>query len=127
MAIGDRARVTLAAIRTVNGAVALVAPALFARRMTSNVSARSVAYYPYRLFGIRTLLIGLDLVTLTGTSRRRALQQAVVIHGVDTLSAAKAGADGEVDRRFAATTVAVSAANTILAAIALGKERSGPG
>lgn len=124
MAIEDRAGVILAAIRTANGAVALVMPEVFARRMTSNVNARGVAYYPYRLFGIRTVLIGLDLVTLSGASRRRALQQAVVIHGVDTLSAAKAGMNAEVDRKFAATTTVISAINTVLAAIALVGMRS---
>lgn len=127
MAKTDRARVALATIRTVNGAAALVAPAVFARRMTADANARAVASYPYRLFGIRTVILGLDLLLLKGESRERALQQAVVIHGVDTLSAVKAGAGGEVDFKFAVTTTCISAVNTLLAALALAGARAKAG
>jgi hypothetical protein len=92
--------------------------------MTKGANASPVAYYPHRLFGIRTLLLGLDLLMLTGRSRERALQQAVAIHGVDTLSAVKSGARAEVALKFAITTTCISAVNTLLAAAALAGARS---
>ena len=122
MDIGDRARTVLAAVRMVNGGLALVAPAEFARRMTSDRRASTVARYPYRLFGIRTVLLGLDLLTQDRRPRHRALRQAVIIHGVDTLSAVRAGVDAEVERRFVVATTIMSAVNTSLAAIALFRE-----
>jgi hypothetical protein len=122
MNIGDRARTVLAVVRIVNGGLALVMPAKFACRMTSDRKASTVAYYPYRLFGIRTVLLGLDLFTHNRQPRHRALRQAVIIHGVDTLSAVKAGVDAEVERRFVAATTTISAVNTSLAAIALFRE-----
>lgn len=119
MQTADVARLTLAAIRTTNGVLALLAPGVFTRRMGADAATDGPARYPLRLFGIRTVLIGADLVLLSGPARRRALQEGVVIHASDTVSAVFAGVRGEVPRRFAFTAAGISATNTALAGLAL--------
>ena len=51
------------------------------------------------MFGIRTIIIGLDLLLLTGEELRRAEKLAVVIHASDTLSAAATTVRGDLPRR----------------------------
>src|SRR4051794_10739427 len=87
----DQARVALAAIRIVNGGLALFAPNFLLRRLGTDVRRDPSGVYPFRMFGIRTLLIGADLLTLTGDQRRRATRFAVLIHASDTVCAAWAG------------------------------------
>ena len=48
--------------------------------------------YPFRMFGIRTVLIAGDLLASDPTIRRHALRGAIVVHGSDTASAAYAPA-----------------------------------
>jgi hypothetical protein len=67
------------------------------------------------MFGVRTVLIGFDLVTLSGAPLRRALGQAVVIHASDTAAAASLGLSGRVRMRTAIPLTLISAANTGLA------------
>ena len=43
------------------------------------------------MFGIRTVVLGLDLLTLTGPAQDRARTQAVLIHATDTAMAAFGG------------------------------------
>lgn len=112
------ARKLLAAVRIVNGATALVAPTFLLRRVGTDTAKDTSGVYPFRLFGIRTVLIGVDLLTLTGDERRRATRLAVLIHATDTLSAATAGLQGHLPRRAALMTTALSASNTVLAVIA---------
>ena len=119
MQAADRARIALAAIRTVNGLAGLLVPAAMARRLGANPAVNGAALYPLRLFGIRTVLLGADLLLLTGQERRRALREGLVIHATDTLSAIVAGSRREVPTRFAVAATAISATNTALAAVAL--------
>jgi hypothetical protein len=125
MSASDRARLALAGIRTVNGVLALFAPAVLARRMGANPPGRGPTLYPLRLFGIRTVLLGIELAVVTGDPRRRALQAGLLIHASDTLSAGIAGLRREVPPRFALTATAISAVNTGLAAVALAGEEQG--
>lgn len=114
----DVARTALATVRIVNGAAALVAPELLLRQLGAERGTRPVGVYPFRMFGVRTVLIGVDLLTLRGEQRRRAVRTAVLIHAGDTLAAAVAGIRGELPRKAAITTTAISATNTVLAATA---------
>jgi hypothetical protein len=124
MQAADRARIALAAIRTANGVAGLVVPAAMARRMGANPDVNGAPLYPLRLFGIRTVLLGVDLLLLSGEQRRRALRAGLIIHATDTLSAITAGVRKEVPAQFAVTATAISATNTVLAAVALrGAER----
>jgi hypothetical protein len=122
------ARLALSAIRTGNGAAALLAPQVLARRTADDPAQLGPAAYPWRMFGIRTVLLGVELATARGERRRRAVQLAVLIHATDTVSAVVGGLRRDVPPRFARVAVAVSATNTALAVVALGDtERPGAG
>ena len=114
---GTAAVRTLAAIRIVNGTLGLLAPQALVRR-TSTDPTTTEPYYAFRMFGIRTVVIGLDLLTLTGPAQERARTQAVIIHASDTASALLGGLRGGVPPKVARTTVAISALNTALAVVA---------
>jgi hypothetical protein len=112
------ARKALAAIRIVNGTLGLVAPKLLLKRLGTDATQDPSGIYPFRMVGIRTVLIGLDLLVLTGEERRRATRLAVLIHATDTVSAATAGLKGYLPRKVAVLTTAISATNTLLAVLA---------
>jgi hypothetical protein len=111
----DRARKTLGAIRIVNGALGLLAPEFLMRRLGVDVTTDHSGAYPFRMFGIRTVLIGLDLWMLTGDDLRRATRRAVLIHASDTLAAAATTVRGDLPRREGLVATGISAVNTGLA------------
>jgi hypothetical protein len=116
-ALGTVAVRTLAAIRIVNGALGLLAPQVLTKR-TSTDPTTVEPYYAFRMFGIRTVLLGLDLLTMTGAAQERARVQALIVHATDTACAALGGLRGDLPPKVARTTVAISAVNTALAAVA---------
>jgi hypothetical protein len=107
----DVARVALAGIRMFNGGLALAAP----ERLNERMQLEPGAVYPWRMFGIRTLLIGADLLSNDPAVRRHALRFALLIHVSDTVSAAKAGLTKSISPRAAVTATAISAVNVALA------------
>ena len=109
------ARKTLGAIRIVNGTAGLLAPEYLMRRLGVDTTTDHSGAYPFRMFGIRTVLIGLDLWLLTGDDLRRATRMAVVIHAADTLSAAATTVRGDLPRKQGLVVTGVSAVNTGLA------------
>src|SRR6059036_211312 len=113
----DSARVALAGIRIFNGTAGLFAPALLARRLQVEAAAAPLGY-PFRMFGIRTILIGADLLARDPTIRHHAVRAAVVVHLSDTVSAYAAGASGALPRRAARTATGISALNFALALLA---------
>jgi hypothetical protein len=117
--VGDKARVALAGIRIFNGALGLFGARTMARRVGSSLEVDQTFVYPARMFGVRTLVLGVDLLVAKEDVRRRALREAVVIHATDTLAACYAGRKGELDRRAALLTTSISAINTTLAVTAL--------
>ena len=117
MGVGDSARVGLAAIRIFNGSLGLVVPRLLARRMGADAEA-GAAVYAFRMFGIRTVLIGADLLARDPEVRRHALRLALLVHVSDTLSAISAGVRHEVPRRAAVTATAISSLNVALSVLA---------
>jgi len=114
---GTAAVRALAAIRIVNGTLGLLAPQVLVRR-TSTDPTTTEPYYAFRMFGIRTVVLGLDLLTLTGPAQERARTQAVIIHATDTAAALLGGLRGDVPPRVARATIAISAVNTALAVVA---------
>lgn len=116
--LGNAARVTLAAIRMFNGAVALAAPAVAARRIGMAPEATAPSHYPWRLMGIRTLLIGAELLSRDRERRERAVRAALPIHAIDTVSAALTGVLGELPRRTSIMLTAISGTNTVLSVLA---------
>jgi hypothetical protein len=111
------ARVTLAGIRIVNGAAGLLAPQVLARRLDVEESAGPMGY-PFRMFGIRTVLIGADLLARDEAVRRHATRAAVVVHASDTVCAFVAGKTGALPPRAAKVATAISAVNLVLALLA---------
>ncbi len=110
----------LAGIRLFNGAAGLFAPDLLIRRLDPDREPPSpAAIYAFRLFGIRTILLGLDLLTNRDERLREDLRDGVLIHGSDTATAATLGLSGRLPPRTAVLTTLISAANTVLAATSL--------
>ncbi len=114
---GRAARYALAGIRVINGGLALIAPRVIIGRFAEPADD-SAATYALRMFGIRTVLLGADLIALSGKPLRRALGQAVIIHGTDTATAATLGLSGRVKPRTAIPLTLISLTNTALAGTA---------
>ncbi|MGW1879088.1 hypothetical protein [Streptomyces sp. NPDC001975] len=116
----------LAGIRLFNGVTGLLAPDLLIRRLDPDREPPSpAAVYAFRLFGIRTILLGLDLLTNRDERLREDLCDGVLIHGSDTATAAALGLSGRLPPRTAALTTLISAANTFLAATSLANSGKG--
>jgi hypothetical protein len=111
------ARYALATVRLVNGGVGLLAPRLFIRRFDPDRPASPAAIYAFRLFGIRTVLIALDL--LRPARAQRAAKEGVLIHASDTVTAAALALSGAVPQRTGIATTAISAGNVVLAVLAI--------
>ena len=117
LTLTDSARIALAGIRIYNGSAGLLTPGKLARRLDVEEAAGPMGY-PFRMFGIRTILIGLDLLSRDPAVRRHALRAAVVVHASDTASAIVTGLTGGLPRRSALITTAISATNGALALVA---------
>lgn len=115
MTVLSKARYALAAIRIVNGLLALVAPSLIIKRFGESAGGDAAAIYGLRLFGVRTVLIGADLITQHGQPLEHTVNEAVLIHASDTLTAATLGTSGRVRPAMAVPITAISALNTALA------------
>src|SRR6185295_15819579 len=112
----DLARILLALIRLTNGSLALLVPGFLARQVGVDPDANPGVLYVFRMFGIRTVLIGADLLR-SGDRREEALSRAVVVHASDTLAALLASMSGNFPKN-GRIIVAISAVNTLLAFIA---------
>lgn len=77
-----------------NGGVAPIAPSLLARRFGVDPKPSPALLYVLRMFGIRTLLIVLDLLA-EGPAREKALRVAPLVHGSDATAAVLAGLEGD--------------------------------
>jgi hypothetical protein len=114
----DCARIALAGVRIFNGTASLAAPGAFARRLGTDVDAEGAAVHIARMFGIRTILIGVDLLSRDAGVRRHAVSVALVVHASDTASAAAAGLSRKLPARSAALATGISAVNVVLALVA---------
>jgi hypothetical protein len=113
------ARITLAGIRLFNGVAALFVPATLARQLGVDPAANPAALYALRLFGVRTVLIGAQLLLRDGGVRAHSLRVAPAIHALDASAALVAGERGQLPRRAATTAAIISTINTVLAIVAL--------
>jgi hypothetical protein len=111
----DHARIALATIRLVNGTVALLAPEMMLRRLGADPAVNGVAVYPLRMFGIRTVLLGAEL--LTDGSMQQKGQVGILIHATDAASAITAGLRRQLPARVAIVAAGISLTNTALAVI----------
>jgi hypothetical protein len=111
----DHARLALATIRLVNGTLALVAPNALLRRLGADPNVNKVAIYPMRMFGIRTIVLGVQL--LIDAPSPEAARFGVLIHATDAATAITAGVRRELPPRVAAMTSMISLINTGLAVV----------
>lgn len=116
----DLAGQALGLIRLFNGSGALLIPETVLKRLGGDPAHDATAVYPLRMFGVRTVLLGTELLILKGEQRRRAAQRGILIHASDVLAAAIAGLRGQMPKRVALATVAISSINTYLAITASG-------
>ncbi|MFD5825912.1 hypothetical protein [Lentzea sp. NPDC060358] len=121
MKLADVTRTALACVRIFNGALGLVAANRMAASLGDELGDDKRFVYPARMFGIRTLVLGVDLLTLRpdAPNARRVLGQAVLIHATDTAAALYAGRRGELPAKAAKLTTIISAVNTGLAVVSL--------
>jgi hypothetical protein len=122
--VGSAARYALAAIRVVNGGLALLAPGFIIGRFDEPPSPDGAAVYGLRMFGIRTVLLGADLATVSGEPLRRALREAVIIHATDTAAVVLLGLTGRAKPRTAVPLALISLTNTALAVTACLAQRA---
>ena len=115
----DYARITLAGVRLFNGVAALFVPATLARQLGVDPAANPAALYALRLFGVRTVLIGAQLLLRDDGVRAHSLRVAPAIHALDASAALVAGERGQLPRRAATTAAIISTINTVLAIVAL--------
>ena len=115
----EYARITLAGIRLFNGVAALFVPATLARQLGVDPAANPAALYALRLFGVRTVLIGAQLLLRDGGVRAHSLRVAPAIHAIDASAALIAGGRGQLPQRAATTAAIISSVNTVLAIVAL--------
>ncbi len=111
----DHARLALATIRLVNGTMALLTPEMMLRRLGAAQGTNEIAIYPLRMFGIRTVLLGVDL--LAGGPVQQKGRVGIVIHATDAASAITAGLRRQLPPRVAIVAAGISVTNTALAAI----------
>ncbi len=114
--VGTGARYALGVIRVVTGAVGLVAPAVIMRRFGEHSPASNpAATYGLRLFGVRTVLIGVDLLRLRGRELDHALRAAPIIHASDTATVLALRAGNQLSPELARPLALISGTNTVLA------------
>lgn len=110
----DLARVLLATIRLINGVIALLIPALIIKRFEADPAHHPGAAYALRMFGIRTVLIAIDLYRAPGPARDHAVRVAPLIHVSDTIAAILAARSKHVSGGTGALIVAISTLNIVL-------------
>jgi hypothetical protein len=103
------------------GTLGLLAPATLIKRMEPDGGPSPAAVYAFRLFGIRTILLGLDLLIRPDDEVQRELRQGVVIHASDVVTVVALGVQHKIPHRTAVLTTLISGTNVALAI--LGMER----
>ncbi len=113
-----RARYVLAVVRIFNGSASLLVSRPFAQRLGLDPDGNPAAVYVMRLFGVRTIYVGAELLLGRGDHLRHAVQVAPARHLSDTVSAIAAGATGQLSKKSARTATIISGVNVILAFLA---------
>jgi hypothetical protein len=113
----ERSHLVLGSVRLVNGLVALLSPESAARRLGTDPEANPAAIYPLRMFGVRTVILGAELLLGDEQTRRRSMRLGIPIHASDTIAAATGGIRGQLPPRVAALTTAISTLNTAMAVL----------
>ena len=122
----DLAGRALAVIRLFNGAGALFVPETALKRLGGDPAHDGSAVYPLRMFGVRTVVLGAELLLPQERDERlRAMRTGILIHASDTLAAAAGGVRRQLPPATAALLTAISAVNTALAIVGSTAPRRG--
>ena len=113
--IEDRAPLLLGGIRLFNGLVALLAPSVTARRLGTDPDANPTPFYPLRMFGVRTVVLGAELLWGSEETRLRSMRIGRAIHASDAMAATIGGLRGQIPGRVALLLTGISTVNTALA------------
>jgi len=116
--VGHWARIALGLIRLVNGSLALFAPDALGGRLGVQTATSPGLGYALRLFGVRTILLGVSLLRAGDDRRDPVVRQAVLVHTADTAAATVVLKRGELPPPGARLAVAASAINVVLAVLA---------
>jgi len=117
--VGKIARYALGGVRIAAGTTGLLAPAMIISRFgEGNPAANPAAIYGLRLFGIRTVFIGVDMFRLHGRELDRALQAAPIIHASDTATVLALQRNKQLSPERARPLLMISGLNTAFAVIA---------
>ena len=123
-ALGTVARTALGGIRLVNGALALVAPAVIQKRLGDPAPDRNAAaIYGLRMFGVRTVVLGADLIRLRGEALRHTVRSAPLIHASDTATVLLLHRKKQLPPEMARPLALISGLNTVLAVTAFLTDR----
>ncbi|HJT91999.1 MAG TPA: hypothetical protein VJ777_08655 [Mycobacterium sp.] len=114
---GRLTRIALGLIRLVNGTLALFAPDVLGGRLGVQTGTSPGLGYGLRLFGVRTILLGVGLLRADDDPHDPLVRQAVLVHGADTAAAVVVLKRGELPSRGAKLAVTASAINVVLAVL----------
>jgi hypothetical protein len=117
--VGNAARFALGGVRVIVGTMGLLAPAMIINRFgDSNPAGNTAAVYGLRLFGVRTVVIGADLLRPHGAVVDRALRVAPLIHASDTVTVLSLVRSKQLSPERARPLLLISGLNTGLAVTA---------
>lgn len=105
----------LAVIRMVNGALALFAPNVLGRRLGVSTRTSPGFGYAFRLFGVRTLLLGIQLWWAPDDPSDPVVRGTIAVHASDTAAAVVVYRLKELPPAGAVMAIGASALNTVLA------------
>lgn len=108
----------LAAIRVINGALALFAPNILGKRLGVNTRMSPGFGYAFRLFGVRTVLLGIQLWRAPDDPDNPVVREAILVHASDTAAAIAVQRLRELPKAGTRMAIAASAINTVLAVLA---------
>jgi hypothetical protein len=111
----DYARIALGCIRLFNGLAGLLMPNFLLHGLKLDPEKNPGASYAFRLFGVRTVILGAELLWGDDAVRARSLRLGAAVHASDTVAAALAGLSGQIPAPAAFRVVLLSAFNTCLA------------
>jgi hypothetical protein len=111
---GEFAWKALAGIMFVNGTLGVLAPRYLIRRLGIRPEIEPGMVYVFRMFGIRTLFLAVDLFRVP-EQRGRSLREGVVVHVTDMTAALAGAALGQLPCRQGLLVAGVSFVNTALA------------
>src|SRR3954453_15722380 len=113
-----RAPQALGGVRLFFGSTSLLMPTTAPPRLGVDPDANAAPMHPLRMFDIRTVIIGAELLFGDERTKAQTIRLAPVIHAFDALSAALAGLTRQLPPGVAVKTTLISDGNTVLALMA---------